>query len=1194
MSESPLLPSRAQLQVRWGQLYGSAISLWLAEAARKSSGPLLVIAHDARQASRTEDELRFFCEPGTHIEIFAGWETLPYDLFSPHPDIVSQRLRLLSTLPRLSKGIVIVDLETVLQRLPPQAYIDAHAFDLRSGETFDVAAFRERLTGAGYVSSSQVMVPGEFAVRGSIVDLYPMGSDSPYRLDMFDDEVESIRVFDPETQRSGDKVPALRLLPAREFPLTAEGIQNFKRRFRNRFPGDLTRMSIYRDIAEGAPPPGIEYYLPLFFDGTATLLDYLPPNTIIAAEREIDALATQAFQEVESRYEQRGHDAERPILLPREVFMSSAEFMQRMTSFRRVELSRVELDPLTQTLPYQNFATRQPPSLRVDQRSEEPARELVSFVNKFEGRVLLAAESAGRREMLIDLLHKSHLRPQMVDGWSAFNSGKEKLAITVSPLGTGLLLDDPPLALIAEEQFFGERARQERRRRRPERDPEKIIRDLTDLTPGAPVVHEEYGVGRFVGLTTLDVGGLTSEFLVLEYAEGDKLYVPVAALDLVSRFTGAPAETAPLHKLGGDAWEKARKRAAQKIRDTAAELLDLYSRRAARQGEQLAANEDDLRAFEAAFKFEETPDQASAIRAVVEDLGSGRPMDRVVCGDVGFGKTEVALRAAFVAVQAGKQVAVLVPTTLLAQQHYQTFADRFADWPVRVESLSRFRTAKEVNQVLETLESGQTDIVVGTHRLLQNQMKFAQLGLLIIDEEHRFGVKDKEKLKQIRAEVDVLTLTATPIPRTLNMAMGGLRELSLITTPPAARLSIKTFVSQWDPATIREACLREIRRGGQIYFVHNAVETIEKTARTLQELVPEARIAVGHGQMRERELEQIMLDFYHQRCNVLVCTTIVESGIDVPSANTIIIDRADKLGLAQLHQLRGRVGRSHHQAYAYLMTPPRNLMTADAVKRLEAIESLEDLGAGFTLATHDLEIRGAGELLGEEQSGQIQEIGYALYMEMLERAVNALKSGKVPQLDQPMHQGPEVDLHVPSLLPDDYLPDVHLRLVLYKRIAAAKNNEELRELQVEMIDRFGLLPPPAKNLFRIAEFKQTARALGLRKIDVGPGGGSVTFESDPKVEPGALIRFVQRNSRTHRLEGGSKLKFTLKLEQDELRFSAVEQLLTELSRTTPTPGENAAEQAREKAIASAAVKSQKVSQGKETPDKSGNRQRAKR
>ena len=1146
--DRPLLPSKAELHVRWGQLYGSATSLWLAEAARKASGPLLVIAADARQASRMEDELRFFCEPGSYIEHFPAWETLPYDLFSPHPDIVSQRLRMLSTLPRLAKGIVVVDLETALQRLPPQMYIDAHAFDLSVGEKLDVAAFRDRLSGAGYVASSQVMAPGEFAVRGSIIDLYPMGSPTPYRIDLFDDEVESIRVFDPETQRSGERAQALRLLPAREFPLTADGIQSFKRRFRNRFPGDLTRMSIYRDIAEGAPPPGIEYYLPLFFDATATLFDYLPGNTIVAAETDVQGAAAQVFAEIASRHAQRAHDAERPILEPAAVFTPAEEFVQRLAGLRRIELSRVELDPLTQSLPYQNFATRAPPGLRIDARSDEPARELVRFLNDFQGRVLIAAESAGRREMLLDILQRRHLSPQLVDGWSTFVEGSAPLGITVSPISTGLVLTEPPLALIAEEQLFGERARQERRRRRAERDPEKIIRDLTDLRPGSPVVHEDYGVGRFVSLATLDVGGLTNEFLLLEYADGDKLYVPVHALDLVSRYTGAPAETAPLHKLGTDTWEKAKRKAAQRIHDTAAELLDLYSRRAARQGEQLVANEAELRTFEAAFPFEETPDQAQTIEQVIADLGSGKPMDRVVCGDVGFGKTEVALRAAFVTVQAGKQVAVLVPTTLLAQQHYQTFADRFADWPVKVEALSRFRSSRDVDQVLQSLESGQTDIVIGTHRLLQSGVKFGRLGLLIIDEEHRFGVKDKEKLKQLRAEVDVLTLTATPIPRTLNMAMGGLRELSLITTPPAARLSIKTFVSQWDSATIREACLREIRRGGQIYYVHNSVDTIQRTARAIAELVPEARIAVGHGQMRERELEQVMLDFYHQRSNLLVCTTIVESGIDVPSANTIIMDRADKLGLAQLHQLRGRVGRSHHQAYAYLLTPPRNAMTADAVKRLEAIESLEDLGAGFTLATHDLEIRGAGELLGEEQTGQIQEIGYALYMEMLERAVNALKSGKIPQLDQPMHQGPEVDLHVASLLPDSYLPDVHLRLVLYKRIAAAANAEELRELQVEMIDRFGLLPEPAKNLFRIAGYKQAARALGLRKIDIGPGGGSVTFERDTRVEPANLIRYVQQNSRTHRLEGGTKLRFTLKLEKDEQRFAAVEQLLEDLQK----------------------------------------------
>jgi len=1146
--DRPLLPSKAQLHVRWGQLYGSATSLWLAEAARKASGPLLVIAPDARQASRMEDELRFFCEPGSYIEHFPAWETLPYDLFSPHPDIVSQRLRMLSTLPRLAKGIVVVDLETALQRLPPQTYVDGHAFDLSVGEVLDLAAFRDRLSGAGYVASSQVMAPGEFAVRGSIIDLFPMGSPAPYRIDLFDDEVETIRVFDPETQRSGERAQALRLLPAREFPLTADGIQNFKRRFRNRFPGDLTRMALYRDIAEGAPPPGIEYYLPLFFDATATLFDYLPGNTIVAVETDEQGAAAQVFAEIASRHEQRGHDAERPILEPAEVFTPVDELVQRLSTLRRIELSRVELDPLTQSLPYQNFVTRAPPALRIDPHADEPARELARFLNDFQGRVLIAAESAGRREMLLDILQHRNVRPQLVDSWSAFVEGGAQLGITVSSLATGLVLTEPPLALIAEEQLFGERARQERRRRRAERDPEKIIRDLTDLRPGSPVVHEDYGVGRFVSLATLDVGGLKNEFLLLEYADGDKLYVPVHALDLVSRYTGAPAETAPLHKLGTDTWEKAKRKAAQRIHDTAAELLDLYSRRAARQGEQLTANEAELRTFEAAFPFEETPDQSQAIEQVIADLAAGKPMDRVVCGDVGFGKTEVALRAAFVTVSAGKQVAVLVPTTLLAQQHYQTFADRFADWPVKVEALSRFRSGREVEQVLQSLESGQTDIVIGTHRLLQSGVKFGRLGLLIIDEEHRFGVKDKEKLKQLRAEVDVLTLTATPIPRTLNMAMGGLRELSLITTPPAARLSIKTFVSQWDSATIREACLREIRRGGQIYYVHNSVDTIERTARAVAELVPEARIAVGHGQMRERELEQVMLDFYHQRSNLLVCTTIVESGIDVPSANTIIIDRADKLGLAQLHQLRGRVGRSHHQAYAYLLTPPRNAMTADAAKRLEAIESLEDLGAGFTLATHDLEIRGAGELLGEEQSGQIQEIGYALYMEMLERAVNALKSGKIPQLDQPLHQGPEVDLHVASLLPDSYLPDVHLRLVLYKRIAAAASDEELRELQVEMIDRFGLLPEPAKNLFRIAGYKQAARALGLRKIDVGPGGGSVTFERDTRVEPATLIRYVQQNSRTHRLEGGTKLRFTAKLEQDEQRFAAVEQLLEDLKK----------------------------------------------
>ncbi len=1156
MKEDILLPSPSGPRVQWGQLYGSAPALRLVQAALELAAPLSVVAANARAASQLADEMRFFAPPDLTIAVFPDWETLPYDLFSPHPDIVSKRLQLLAELSGWKRGILIVDLETLLQRIAPAAYINGHAFDIRVGTRLNLEKLRERLAGAGYASTSQVMAPGEFAVRGSLLDLYAMGSSSPYRIDLFDDEVESIRVFEPETQRSGEKIEAIRLLPAREFPLTPEGIQGFRRRYRTRFEGDLTQMHVYRDVSEGIASAGIEYYLPLFFDKTSSLLDYLPPTTVIAIDTDLSALLTNAWAEIGARYDQRGHDTHRPILAPHEIFLPPEELEARIADFRRIEISKMELDPLGRSVPHRNFHTQRPPALKIDARAEEPARELLAFLDRFAGRVLLAAESAGRREMLFDLLRKRRVEVQAVESWPAFLEGSSRVAVTVSPISIGLVLDSPHVALIAEEQLFGERARQERRRRRPDRDPEKIVRELTDLHPGSPVVHEEYGVGRYLGLKTMDVGGMPGEFLVLEYADNDKLYVPVQSLALVSRYTGAPAETAPLHKLGSDAWQKARKKAAQRIRDTAAELLDLYSRRAARSGQKISTGEAELRAFSATFQFEETPDQAQAITSVIEDLASEKAMDRVICGDVGFGKTEVALRAAFVTVQAGKQVAVLVPTTLLAQQHYQTFADRFADWPVRVESLSRFRSAAQVQEVLKGLGTGQVDVVIGTHRLLQSGLEFKNLGLLIIDEEHRFGVKDKEKLKALRADVDVLTLTATPIPRTLNMAMGGLRDLSLITTPPPSRLSIKTFVARWDEALVREACLREIRRGGQIYYVHNSVETIEKTAQALSELLPEARIAVGHGQMRERELEQIMLDFYHQRCNLLLCTTIVESGIDVPAANTIIIDRADKLGLAQLHQLRGRVGRSHHQAYAYLLTPERTAMTADAVKRLEAIESLEDLGAGFTLATHDLEIRGAGELLGDEQSGQIQEIGFALYLEMLERAVAALKAGEIPDLDEPMHRGPEVDLHVPALLPESYMPDVHLRLVLYKRIAGAADPEALRELQVEMIDRFGLLPEPAKSLFRIAELKLRAAALGVRKLDVGPGGGALTFGPVTSADPAVVIRHVQQHAKTHRFDGPQKIRFVQKLEQDEQRFDAADRLLTALSQ--PAKGKQAA------------------------------------
>jgi len=1159
-----LLPTAEKPHVRWGQLYGSAMSLKLADAVSRLDAPLLVIAANARDLNRMEDELRFFLPAELQPLSLPGWETLPYDLFAPHPDIVSQRLSTLSRLSSLKRGVITIDVETAMQRFAPRSYIDAHAFDIAVGSTLDLNSFRQQLTAAGYANASQVMSPGEFAIRGSLLDLFPMGSNTPYRIDLFDNDVESIRTFDVDTQRTMDKVKQIKLLPAREFPLTAEGVQHFKRRFRTRFEGDLTRMALYKDINEGIAPAGVEYYLPLFFDKTESLFEYLPKGTVVAYDSGIETLLDTAWHDIGERYTQRAHDIERPVLKPEELFISPAEFSAQLQANDRIELFINQLDPHHQHITWQNFGSTTPPPVKLDARATEPARALLDHLRNYEGRTLIAAESTGRREMLLDILRKHQIQAPSMDDWQTFIANPAPLAITVSPIARGLQLKDPAITLLAEEQLFGERAKQERRRRRADRDPEKIIKDLSDLSIGSPGGHDEYGVGRYRGLVTLDIGGLPGEFLVLEYADSDKIYVPVQALDMVSRYTGGAPDNAPLHKLGTDTWAKARKKAAQKIRDTAAELLDLYARRAARVGDTLQANEAELRAFEASFRFEETPDQAQAIDAVVSDMGSSKPMDRVVCGDVGFGKTEVALRAAFVAVQAGKQVAVLVPTTLLAQQHYQTFADRFADWPVKVESMSRFRTTSQVNEVAKGLEAGTVDIVVGTHRLLQSQLHFKNLGLIIIDEEHRFGVKDKEKLKQLRANIDVLTLTATPIPRTLNMAMGGLRDLSLITTPPTSRLAIKTFVMPFDGATVREACLREIRRGGQIYYVHNSVDTIEKTASVLGELVPEANIAIGHGQMRERELEQVMLDFSHQRCNLFVCTTIVESGIDVPTANTIIIDRADKFGLAQLHQMRGRVGRSHHQAYAYLITPPRANMTSDAIKRLEAIESLEDLGAGFTLATHDLEIRGAGELLGEEQSGQIQEIGFAMYMEMLERAVTALKQGKTVDLDQPIHRGPEVDLHVPSLLPDDYMPDVHMRLMLYKRIAAADSLDALRELQVEMIDRFGLLPDPAKNLFRIADFKLRAKQLGIRKLDAHDNGGYVIFGNDTNLDPTNLILFVQRNMRTHKFDGPNKVKFSLPLADIEARFSAVDQLLDGITKQIPVAAPSSNNQGKKK------------------------------
>ena len=1138
----PPLPAAGSPLVKWGRLYGAAPALAVAEAAAKAAGPLIVIAETPRAAETLSEEIGFFSSGTMPVHVFPDLETLPYDSFSAHPDITSARLRTLAELPRARRGVWVVAIDTLLQRLAPRSYIEAHSLQVHVGETLDLEALRERLALAGYAAVTQVAAHGEFAVRGSLLDVFPMGSESPYRIDLLDRDIDSIRYFDPDTQRSGDKLERIHLLPARETPLSPDAVREFRRRYRLRFPGDLAEHAVYRDVSAGRAPGGLEFYLPLFFERTSHLFEYLPPSSVLIDMQEATSHAERLWSGIVERHDQLAHDRFRPILDPAEIYLGSAELHAELAAWPKVELRSFEWPPETRE-PVRNFSSSSPAVVRIDPRAEQPAAELEAHLAALDGRALLAAESAGRRELLLDLLRGRGIKPKVFESFAAFLASDASLGITVSAAASGLRILSPALEILTESQLFGDRARQERRRRRSERDPAKILKELSDLRVGAPVVHETYGVGRYVGLQTMDVAGYTGEFLVLEYADGDKLYVPVQSLHLVSRYTGAPADTAPLHKLGGDQWQKARRKAAQRIRDVAAELLDLYSRRAAREGASMQAAEADYRAFQAAFRFEETADQATAIEQVLADLKSGKPMDRVICGDVGFGKTEVALRAAFVAVQAGKQAAVLVPTTLLAQQHYTTFVDRFADWPVRVESLSRFRTQKEATAVIEGIAAGSVDVVVATHRLLQGKVRFKNLGLVVIDEEHRFGVRDKEKLKALRAEVDVLTLTATPIPRTLNMAMGGLRDLSLITTPPAERLAVKTFVLEWNETVVREALTREIRRGGQIYFVHNTVETIEKTAQAIRELVPEASVAVGHGQMRERDLEQLMLDFYHRRFNVLVCTTIIESGIDVPTANTIIIDRADRFGLAQIHQLRGRVGRSHHRAYAYLITPPLKAMTADAVKRLEALESLEELGAGFTLATHDLEIRGAGELLGDEQSGQIEEIGYNLYMELLERAVAGLKAGKPADLEKPLHAGPEVDLHLPALIPEDYVPDVHLRLVLYKRIAGAESREELDELKVELIDRFGPMPPYAQSLFRAAQIKLRAAQLGIRKIDAGATGGYFVFDEDNKIDTRRVLKLIQTRPKDYRLDGPLKLRFTHDARTEENLFTGIEMMV---------------------------------------------------
>ncbi len=1155
---APAFPTKTADHRIWSNLYGSSEALAICESARQHHGLTLVVTRSTDEAIRLEQAMRFYLglsfdedqpaitEDGLEVLSLPDWETLPYDLFSPHQDITSRRIRTLHRLPRTSHGVLVVPARTLIHRLPPVAYLQGNTLLLEVGQTLEIDRWRLDLEAAGYRHADNVYEHGEYAVRGAILDIFPMGASQPYRIDLFDNEIETLRTFDPETQRSIDRIERIELLPANEFPWHKEARSGFRNRWFEHFPHADKNAPIYQDVTQAITPPGIEYYLPLFFDHTATLFDYLPEDTQVFTEPELEQAIDQFQTDANSRYEERRHDRFRPILAPAQLFLLKEELFGLIKHFPRVTPRH---EPDDQSGARQTMCAAAPlPNVAMDGRAKDPAQRLRDFVAHFDGRVLICAESSGRREALIDSLTENRLKPETVDGWHGFIADPQcRLGITVAPMEDGLLLLDQQLALITETALFGERVLQRRRREKPTELNDSGYRDLSELRLGAPVVHIDHGVGRYRGLESITIEGEAAEFLMLEYAGSSKLYVPVSSLHLISRYTGSDTEHAPLHKLGTDRWSQSKQKALEKIRDTAAELLDVYARREARQGFQFDNPEESYRAFSAGFPFEETPDQEAAIDAVIADMTGERPMDRLVCGDVGFGKTEVAMRAAFIATYSGKQVAVLVPTTLLAQQHYESFRDRFSETPVTVELLSRFRSASQTSTAMERIREGKADIVIGTHKLIQGDVRFKNLGLVIIDEEHRFGVQQKERFKALRAEVDLLTLTATPIPRTLNMAMGHLRDLSIIATPPARRLSVKTFVRQREEAMVKEAILREILRGGQVYFLHNEVSTIEKTADDLRALIPEARIGVAHGQMRERELEQIMSDFYHKRFNVLICTTIIETGIDIPSANTIVIERADKFGLAQLHQLRGRVGRSHHQAYAYLLTPPPKTLSSDARKRLEAIAEAQDLGAGFMLATHDLEIRGAGELLGEEQSGQIEGIGFSLYMQLLDEAVTAIREGRTPNAELPLSHGTEMNLRIPALIPDDYLPDVHNRLMLYKRIASVGTKDELKELQVEMIDRFGLLPIPAKNLMRQAELRLRAETLGITKVDAGKEWARLEFGTSTPVDPLILVKKVQQSPDQFRLEGANSFRFRLKDTSTDGKLDGVATMLGQLS-----------------------------------------------
>ena len=1120
-------------------LHGSSDALAMAELALRAR-PVLVIAENAWHAQRLLEEIPFYA-PQLKVHLFHDWETLPYDHFSPHHDLVSERLATLYQIMHGDFDVAIVPVTTALYRLAPVEYLAAHTFFFKQGEKLAPEELRRQLTLAGYTHVTQVLAPGEYCYRGGLIDLFPMGSALPYRLDLLDDEIETIRSFDVDTQRSIYKVPEVRLLPAREFPMDEAGQTRFRRNFREKFEGDPSKSNIYLDVSKGIPSAGIEYYLPLFFDKTALLTDYLPDNTQVWLQGALETAVTDFWNETRARYDMLRGDRANPALPPQELFLTAEAFFGAIKPFARIQFPSGEGWDGGEIA----AATTALPPLAVERRAANPLHQLLDFLAQRDGRTLILAESQGRRETMLEYFAEYGFKPAPANDYAHFQAANERVMLGAGPLHAGFVYPGRGFAIVTENELYAAQARTRREREGRRATTEGMLRDLSEVKIGDPVVHEQHGIGRYLGLKTMDLGEGETEFLTLEYAGGDKLYVPVSGLHLISRYSGAAPEAAPLHQLGSGQWDKAKKKAAAQVRDTAAELLHLYAQRASRKGFAFQLKQHDYEAFAEGFPFEETPDQAAAINATLTDLKSGKPMDRLICGDVGFGKTEVALRAAFVAVADGKQVAVLVPTTLLAEQHFNTFSDRFADWPVKIAELSRFRSAKESAEALRGLAEGRIDIAIGTHKLLGSEVKFKNLGLVIIDEEHRFGVRQKERLKALRAEVDVLTLTATPIPRTLAMSLEGLRDFSVIATAPQRRLAIKTFVSRHSRGLMREAVMRELKRGGQTYFVHNDIDTIGQVEESLAKLVPEARIRVAHGQMRERELEHVMRDFYQQRFNVLLCTTIIETGIDVPSANTILINRADKFGLAQLHQLRGRVGRSHHQAYAYLLLPEEGNITGQARKRLEAIQMMEELGSGFFLAMHDLEIRGAGEVLGEEQSGEMQEIGFNLYCAMLDAAVRSLKQGKEPDLTAPLGITTEINLHVPALLPADYVLDVHERLVLYKRLANCEDEEALNALREELIDRFGALPEAARALIDSHRLRILGKPLGIARIDATDAVVQLQFVPKPPIEPIKVLKLVQ-SRRNYRLAGQDRLRIEAKMPDVKTRIAAIREAFTAL------------------------------------------------